>query len=131
VYTGIWHHELWRDEAAVWLAVRDTSLLNIVKNVGNEGTLLGWFLLLYPFAKLGLPVIILSFIHGSIATAVSSIILYQKKVPMLVRVLAVFSYYFVYEYAVVARHYALGILVLLGLATLYTRRFRHPGIYLF
>ena len=39
------HHEIWRDEAQVWLVARDLNLWGIIDHVRNEGHPLLWYFL--------------------------------------------------------------------------------------
>ena len=48
---SVFHHEIWRDEAQVWLVARDLNLWGIIDHVRNEGHPLLWFYLVLPFAK--------------------------------------------------------------------------------
>lgn len=46
------HHEIWADEAQVWLVVRDLSPVGIFEHVRTEGHPLLWYLMVFPFAKI-------------------------------------------------------------------------------
>ena len=50
------HHEIWRDEAQVWLVVRDLNLFGIIDHVRIEGHPLLWYFIVMLPAKLKLPV---------------------------------------------------------------------------
>ena len=56
------YHEIWRDEAQAWLIARDTPLKDLFSVLKHEGHPAGWFLLLMPFAKAGLPATCMSYI---------------------------------------------------------------------
>ena len=53
---AIFHHEMWRDETQVWCIVRDLNLPEIFQTTRIEGHPMLWYLLVLPFAKLGLAV---------------------------------------------------------------------------
>ena len=46
-------HELWRDEANVWLIARELSPLQLFKEIRYQGHPCLWYLLVMPLAKLG------------------------------------------------------------------------------
>ena len=48
-------HELWRDEANVWLIARDLSPIQLFREIRYQGHPCLWYLLVMPFAKLGFP----------------------------------------------------------------------------
>ena len=111
------HHEPWRDEADVWLAARDTSLPELFSLFGYMGTPSLWYLLVRPLARLGIPYESMLLLHVAIATAVAALVLWKSTFPLPVRLLLVFSYYFGYEYSILARPYALTILLLFAIAS--------------
>lgn len=44
-------HELWRDEANVWLLARDVSPIQLLKEIKYQGHPCLWYYLVMPFAK--------------------------------------------------------------------------------
>ena len=63
------NHELWRDEADVWLFARDTNFTGFFEYLSNSGHPGLWHLLLLPFAKLNFPNYTIQILHLSIAVA--------------------------------------------------------------
>lgn len=125
------YHEAWRDEAQAWLIARDCpNLLSMFKLMGYEGTPALWHLILYPFAKLGLPFIAMKFIHYLLNLLVAILII--KKAPFEIeqKVLLVFGYYLFYEYNVIARSYILTVLFLYLIAWCHKKRFEKPYLYI-
>ncbi|MDE7285490.1 MAG: hypothetical protein K2N55_01425, partial [Lachnospiraceae bacterium] len=55
-------HELWRDEANVWLMAKELSPLQLFSEIKYQGHPCLWYLLIMPFAKAGLPFQTISFI---------------------------------------------------------------------
>ena len=57
IFNGIllWGHELWRDEANVWLLARELSPFELLREIKYQGHPCLWYFLAMPFAKLGLP----------------------------------------------------------------------------
>ena len=48
-------HELWRDEANVWLIARELSPAELIREIKYQGHPCLWYFLVMPFAKLGMP----------------------------------------------------------------------------
>lgn len=120
------HHEPWRDEADPWLVARDADAVTFIKRASLGGTPELWHLMLLPLARSGAPYETQKILHLCIATASVALILLRSPFPPLTRVAAAFSYYFAYEYAVVVRSYALSVLLLLAIASLYRTRLDRP-----
>ena len=123
------HHELWRDETQAWLIARDLPLKALFAQANYEGSPMLWHLLLAPLAKSGLPAFSMQVIHLSIAYGIAYLVLYRSSLPVLTRVLFVFSYYMFWEYAILARSYSLSILILFVLGVLYRNRLKQPLLY--
>ena len=52
----VFHHEIWADEAQVWLIAKNVSFIGLFKHLVNEGHPSLFYLLMMPFAKLDLPI---------------------------------------------------------------------------
>jgi len=120
------HHEPWRDEADFWLAARDMPLLDILRRGGYVGTPALWTLLLAPFARLGLPYETLGLVNLALASGAAGFVLLAAPFALPLRALIAFSFFFSYEYAVVARSYALGVLLVFAWSWLDARRPPRP-----
>ncbi len=123
------HHEPWRDEADAWLAARDagpSELWSFFRHGGTPGL---WYFALMPLARAGAPYGAQEVLHVILACAAAAVILFLAPFPRIARVLIPFSYYFGYEYAVIARSYALSVLLLVVVAALYPRRSDSPVPY--
>ena len=120
------HHEPWRDEADPWLTARDASASELWQFFHHGGTPGLWYFLLMPLARAGAPYGSEHVLHVLIASASAALILFASPFPRITRVLLPFSYYFGYEYAVVARSYALSVLLLFIVAALHPRRLERP-----
>ena len=57
IFNGILlaRHELWRDEANVWLMARELTPWELLGEIKYQGHPCLWYLLVMPFAKAGLP----------------------------------------------------------------------------
>lgn len=134
LYTAF-HHEPGRDETAPWLVVRDTSFLDIFRELHYQLQPFVWYMVIFPFAKLGFSWFTILFLNWLMAAGIVYLLLWHSPFPKLTSLLAAFSYFLFWEYSIDARGvYALGILVLFIIAINYRSRFSHPlryGILLF
>jgi hypothetical protein len=119
------HHEPWRDEADTWLVARDLTLAQMWKLGPYVGTPLFWHVLEVPFAKAGLSYGWEEVLHWPLAAGMAALIAFRAPFSWRVRGLWLFSYFFVFEYAVVARGYALTCLLIFLACALHPRR--HHG----
>ena len=122
-------HELWRDEANVWLIAGKLTPFQLLKEIKYQGHPCLWYLLLMPLAKSGLPFRTIVYVSYGIMAAGAGIFLYRAPVSLPVKALCLFSPIFTYYYSVIARNYCLVALFLLILALDYQNRNRHPVRY--
>lgn len=131
VLLGALVHEPWWDEAQAWLIARDAPLPELfARDLRYEGHPPLWYLILAVPARLGLPYESLKVAGALAGIAGVFLLLFRcRAVPLAVRLLLPFSFYFAYQYTVVARSYVLFGPLLIGLALLYERRGEHFGAY--
>jgi hypothetical protein len=111
---NILNHGMWLDETHAWCIVRDSaSFVDLRWNMRNEGHPWLWHVMLWPLAKSGAPVWSMQVLNGCISVFTFTILLFRSPFPVIVRVLVVFGYFLVFEYAALARNYAIGILLVL------------------
>lgn len=118
VTIGAVYHEPWADEAQSWLLARDNSWFETQwQYLRYEGTPGLWHTLLFVPTRLGLPY------ETSIATisavsAIAGVVLFLRysPLPLWLGAMVPFSFFVLYQYAIVARSYCL-LLILLPLAT--------------
>lgn len=124
VFNGILlaRHEMWRDEANVWLMARELSPIALLKEIKYQGHPCLWYLLLMPFAKAGLPFKTISFVSYSIMAVTAGLFLYKAPFYKPIKAVMLFSPVFTYYYAVIARNYCLTALLLILLAVYYPKR---------
>jgi hypothetical protein len=101
---GIHQHEPWFDEAQAWLLARDSRLLDLINiHLRYEGSPGLWHLILSPVAQSGFPYASLNRIGALFAMfGVANFLLYAP-FPLFIRILFPFSYFMLYQYAIVAR----------------------------
>lgn len=122
-------HELWRDEANVWLMAKNLNPLQLFAEIKYQGHPCLWYLLVMPFAKVGLPfqtIAVLSFLVMSVCVG---IFLWKAPLHMFTKAVCIFSPIFTYYYSVIARNYCLIALVFILLAWFYPKRNDKPLVY--
>lgn len=106
-------HELWRDEAWLWLvATQSTSLADLVGPLGRSGQGYLFPLLCYAVAQLWESPRALQLLHLAIAGGAAFAFVRWAPFGRPERVLFAFGYFPFYEYAVISRHYVAGALLL-------------------
>ena len=122
VAIGAAHHEPWADEAQAWLVASDNSWLELQwKYLRHEGSPGLWHTILYLPAHLGLPYeTSIASVAAVVAIAGVALFLWHSPLPSWLNALVPFTFFVLYQYAVVARSYCL-FLVLLGLAALFLK----------
>jgi hypothetical protein len=104
-------HEPWADEAQAWLIARDLGIGGVLHQMGYEGSPPLWHILLWVLIRLQLPYAALGFVSLILVASGMYIWLRWSPLPALVRLLLPFTFYYQYQYAVVARSYALSTLL--------------------
>lgn len=128
---GLINHAPWRDEAQSWLIVRDLNLAEVFNQTPYEGTPPLWLLIIFPLAKLGLPYASELIVHYIFALSLIFILIFFSPLPKKIKLILPFTYYFLFEYTIIARNYNLTALLLFTIASMYTRRFKIPIVYAF
>ena len=121
------HHEMWRDEIQAWLLARDsTSVFDLFAFLKYEGHPGLWHLLLMPLTRLTASPVVMQAFHLLIAGG--TVYLFVRYAPFnrLQKFLFSFGYFPLYEYAVIARNYALGFLLFTLLCVLFKERHQRP-----
>ena len=103
------YHEPWSDEAQAWLIARDLSIPQMFSLMTYEGSPPLWHLLLKALIGLHLPYGALGVVSITLMSGAMYLWLRWSPLPRLLRLLMPFAFYFQYQYAVVARSYALSI----------------------
>ena len=126
---NIAHHEPWVDEAQSWLLARDSSLFELwTKLLRYEGSPGLWHTLLYFCIRLGVPYAAINIISGTAGLAAVCILLRYAPLPLPIRLLLPFTFFLSYQYAVIARNYALIPILLFSCATIYKEGIRRGGL---
>jgi hypothetical protein len=109
---GIFNHELWLDEAQHFLIARDSdSLKSVYYNMQYDGHVRLWnFLLFFITHYISSNPLAMQVFHLLVINATVFIFLRFAPFTMTAKLLIIFGYFFLYEYDVISRNYALGIL---------------------
>jgi hypothetical protein len=120
----LFNHEMWRDEINPWLLARDsTSVPNLFANVKYEGHPALWYLLLMALTRVSHSPTAMQALHLLIAT--STVYVFARYSPFTVvqKVLFSFGYFPFYEYSIISRNYALGVLLVFVFCSLFNGRY--------
>jgi hypothetical protein len=111
---GMVHHELWLDEAQHFLIGRDShSLPEMYYNMRYDGHPRLWNGLLYLITHYITPSYVgMQVFHLLIASGAAFVFLRYAPFSLPVKVLVLSGYYFIFEYDLISRNYAPGILLL-------------------
>jgi hypothetical protein len=125
----IHYHEPWADEAQSWLLSRDASLAQLWGHLLHyEGTPGLWQTLLHALIRLGLTYSAYGFVSASLGLAAIVILLRYAPLPLFIRILLPFTYFLCYQYAIIARSYALIAPLLFAMAAFYPQASRRPAL---
>jgi hypothetical protein len=119
-------HEMFRDEIQAWLIARDLGVGDLLRYLRYEGHPTLWYLclkVLVPFTDSPRAMQSLHLLIISAAVWVGAAFAPCSR-PL--KVLAAFGYFFAFEYSVIARNYALGVLLGFAFCALYGRRAVRP-----
>ncbi len=122
---GAIHHEMWRDEIQAWLLARDSaSVFELFANMKYEGHPALWHLCLMPLSRISASPVMMQVFHLLIAA--TTVFLFTRYAPFnkIQKFLFAFGYFALYEYAIVARNYAIGVLLITIFCVLYRERYK-------
>lgn len=121
--TGILNHAMWRDELNPWLVARDSnSLVELFQNIKYEGHPGLWYICLYLLNQFTHNPLAMQITHLIIATGSIYIFLKYSRFTQLQKILFAFGYLPFYEYLIISRNYAIGILMIVAFCASYNTR---------
>ena len=113
----------WADEAEAWQLARSLSLHDLFHTyLRYEGAPGLWHFLLWVLVRAGVSYSGLHWICGGIALAGVSVLMLASPLPRYLRLVFPFTFFLLFQYAVVARNYVLAPMLLFGVAALWKRR---------
>ena len=108
---------------------KELSIVDLFIASRFDGHPILWHLLLMPFAKLNFPIITLNLISFIMILISSWLFLFKTKLPLPVKIFALFTIPFTYTFSAISRNYSCIILLLVIIGVFYTKRFEHPIVY--
>lgn len=127
-YAGM-HHELWGDEVHSWnIAKGSGAYADLLANRRYEGHPPAWYSLLWIVSSFTHQVRYMQWAQELIAIAIAWIILFKTPFALLTRILLPFGYYFLFEYGVFSRNYALGVLFACFIVLILRKDFKYQPI---
>lgn len=115
-------HENWRDEVQSYLLCRDMNFLELFKNVHYEGHPFFYYLLLYPFVKMGFGIKIVNVLSLVYMIISSYLIIFKSKIKTIYKICIIFSIVFLYDYTIIGRSYSLVVLLVVLIALLWENK---------
>ena len=119
------HHEMWRDEIQAWLLARDsTSVFNLFAHLKYEGHPGLWHLCLMPLSRITSSPVIMQMFHLLLTGVTVYLFVRYSPFNWFQKLLFCFGYLVLYEYTIVARNYALGLLLITVFCVLFRERYK-------
>jgi len=116
------YHEPWADEAQAWQLVRSNSLRSLfTTNIRYEGTPGLWHFFLWLLIKAHVSYDGLHWICGAIGIISSALFVLASPFPRYLRLTIPFTYFLVFQYAIIARSYVLVPPLLFAIAFFWER----------
>lgn len=120
---GVMNHEIWLDEAHHWLFARDSSsIAELWANMRYDGHPILWNVLLFFVSRVSTDVLAMQLLNVACATGAVAIFLFHSPFKRIEKTLFVFGYFFLYEYTVISRNYAVLLLLLFLVIVFYTKQ---------
>ena len=130
VVLAVLHHEPWADEAQAWLLARDASLWDLwTRLMHYEGSPGIWQTLLHIVVRIGLPYSAYRWISAALAFSAVCILVRYAPFPLFVRLALPFTYFLCYQYAVIARSYALLAPLMFAAAWMFQQAPKKPFLF--
>ena len=119
-------HEPWRDELQSWEIARQSHSLSELFHLSRyEGHPAAWYLLLYAVTRFTHDFSPVQWLNWALMVAAVALMLWRAPFTRLQKLLAVSGYFFLFEYTVLARNYAIGILAAFAVCFLMKNWRRH------
>ena len=123
----IYHHEFWRDEVNSWhLGSESSSFSEFISNMrASTGHPYLWFGILYVVSHFIVDNIeSMKLIHLLISTFTAFLLLKYAPFSKIIKIMIIFGYFLFYEYSIISRNYALGILFIIIFCILYKNKYK-------
>ncbi|HEX5151438.1 MAG TPA: hypothetical protein VFW07_08310 [Parafilimonas sp.] len=125
-------HELWGDEIHSWnIAKASPNFSDLISNSRYEGHPPVWYVIMWTISKFTHNVACIQFAQLTIATLVVFLVLFFSSFPLITRMLVPFGYFFLFEYGVLSRNYAIGVLFALSICLIMHKNFKGKNLLYF
>ncbi len=124
----ITRHEFWRDEIRAWhIGSESNSLSEFINNMsGDEGHPYFWSGILYFISHYITDNIeAMKVIHLAVSTITAFLFLKYSPFNKIIKVMCVFGYFMFYEYSIISRNYAFGVLFIIIFCILYKNKYKN------
>lgn len=119
-------HELWGDEIHSWnIAKASGTLSDLINNSRYEGHPPVWYLILWIISKFTHELVYIQITQLIIASSVVFLVLFYSPFPFITRILIPFGYYFLFEYGILSRNYAIGVLSAFCICLIIQKEFKY------
>ena len=125
----VMHHEIWADEAQVWLLSKNLSLFGLFKHLVQEGHPSLFYLIMMPFAKTGCSVIMMQVFCWLCSVVGVFLLLQFSPFSKFEKASIVLSSGFLYFFPVIARSYSMIPVLVFLAAILYKKQKEYPVFY--
>jgi len=120
-------HEMWRDELQAWLLAKEQSSFGELTVAGRyDKHPMTWFIALFLLSRLTGSPLAMQLLHVGLATVSAWLVLRFAPFSQAQKILLIFGYYLFFEYNIISRNYALGVLSLFLFCVFFTREPRNP-----
>src|ERR1044072_5823227 len=125
----MFHHEMWADELHSWnISKASSSFFDLIRNTRYEGHPPVWYVILWIIAKFSHGLMYVQIVHLLIAFAAIYLLLFFSPLPTFIKVLLPFGYYFLFEYTILSRNYAPGILLAFSTCIILHKNFKYKHL---
>ncbi len=126
---AVFKHEIWADEAQVWMLCKHLSIPELINHLHNEGHPSLMYLITMPFAKNFSDIIYMQLICWFSMCIAVFLLMYKSKFPYIVKFAIISSAGFLYFLPVIARSYSLIPPLIFIIAILYSKRQENSILY--
>jgi len=125
---AVWHHEPWGDEIHSWnIAKGSATYAEMIYNSRFEGHPPTWYTIMWMLSRFTHDFFYVQLVHLLIASCSVLMILFYSPLPLISRLLIPFGYYFLFEFAILSRNYAVGVLLAFCICLLIRKRFKYKA----
>lgn len=125
-FFALCHHEMWGDEIHSWnIAKASGSISALISHRRYEGHPPVWYIILWTISKFTHNLFYVQLAHFIIISLAIFLFLFYSSFALPAKLLTPFGYYFIFEYAVISRNYAIAVLVAFAICVLLTSKYKH------